>query len=223
VRIIRLCAAVRYDALPVKQDRGGWRRINRRHGDASGDAPYDVFMGHRHGWGLLCGPGARELTDGETRVLRAVFGSSVDLANTCIVDGPGRNPAAAIAFNIGGNPALTAGDTVYVRSDYHVGDFSAGPVGINTLAHEFAHVRQYQRLGYARFLARYAHDLVTIGDRNRIYDYHSRARDFASETIEGQAQMIGDYAGYRAGERRISSAQLASLEHKLCGTGIHGL
>ena len=182
-----------------------------------------AFWRKQRTWGLGSGTGARGLTPGETRVLRETFGDSIDLGAARIVDGPGRNPVPAVAFTVGGNPALTAGDTVYVRCDHHARDFSLGPIGINMLAHEFAHVRQYQQLGMARFLARYAADLARFRDRNRVYDYHSRTGDFASETIEGQAQMIGDYVGHRAGERRLAPNQLASLEARLRGTGICGL
>lgn len=169
------------------------------------------------------GPAARELTAGETAALQRAFGNSIDLTNVRIVNGPGHNPDAAIAFNVGGNPALTEGNTVYVRSDHYSTDFASSPQGVNTLVHEFAHVRQYQQMGFGSFFGKYASDLVDIGDRNQVYRYDTRSRDFGSETIEGQAEMVGDYAGYKAGEVKLTPAEVASIESKLRGTGIYGL
>ncbi len=75
------------------------------------------------------GPNSRTLTAGETTALRNAFANSIDLNNVRIVDGPGRNPDAWIAFNIGGNPAITEGNTVYVRSENYVKDLSLTPRG----------------------------------------------------------------------------------------------
>ncbi|TRW13988.1 eCIS core domain-containing protein [Glacieibacterium frigidum] len=169
------------------------------------------------------GPDARTLTPGETTALRSAFGNDIDLSNVRIVDGPGRNPDAWLAFNVGGNPAITEGNTVYVRSDKYVGDFSQSPKGINTLVHEFAHVNQYQDMGFGSFFGKYAHDLTTTGDRNAAYDYASRNTTYATETIEGQAQMLGDYAGHLAGEGKLTPERAQVLETRLRGTGFFGL
>lgn len=169
------------------------------------------------------GPSARTLTTGETAALRRAFGNSVDLGNVRIVDGPGHNPDAAIAFNVGGNPAITEGNTVYIRSDHYAKDLSSTAEGVNTLVHEFTHVRQYQQMGFGHFFAKYASDLASIGDRNKVYDYASRTSNFASETIEGQAAMVGDYAGYKAGEKGLQPQEVVSIEQKLKGTGLFGL
>lgn len=169
------------------------------------------------------GPSARPLTTGETAALRQAFGNSIDLSNVRIVDGPGYNPDAAIAFNVGGNPAITEGNTVYIRSDGYLKDFSSTPAGVNTLVHEFTHVRQYQQMGFAGFFTKYAGDLISTGDRNKVYDYGSRNLNFGSETIEGQAEMVGDLAGFKAGQVKLTPAEVASIERKLQGTGIYGL
>jgi Domain of unknown function (DUF4157) len=168
------------------------------------------------------GSNARTLTAGETTALRNAFGNSIDLSNVRIVDGPGRNPDAWVAFNIGGNPAITEGNTVYVRSDQYTKDFSATPGGVNTLVHEFTHVRQYQQMGFGGFFAKYANDLAATGNRNGVYDYAPRTNHFRKETIEGQAAMVGDYAGYKAGNT-MPPAKVLSIEAKLRGTGIFGL
>ena len=168
------------------------------------------------------GNSARTLTSGETAVLRQTFANGIDLSNVRIVDGPGRNPDAWLAFNVGGNPAITEGNTVYLRHDHNSADLSASPAGINTLVHEFTHVRQFQTMGFGSFFGKYAQDLATIGDRNKLYDYGARSTSFGGETIEGQAEMVGDLAGYRAGEVKLTPAQAQDVERRLTGTGILG-
>ncbi len=169
------------------------------------------------------GPNARTLTTGEQAVLRSTFGGSIDLSNVRIVDGPGRNPDAWVAFNVGGNPAITEGNTVYIGQNY-TADFSQTPEGIRTLAHEFAHVRQFQQLGFGSFAGKYAQDLINAGgNRDVPYDYGSRTTHFRSETIEGQAQMVGDYAQHKAGGGNLNATQVAELERRLAGTGVFGL
>lgn len=102
------------------------------------------------------GPNARELTSGEYGLLQDAFGSSIDLSNVRIVNGSGYNPDALTAFEIGGNPAITEGNTVYINPAskngiplYYSADLSTSPDGIRTLLHEFTHVFQYQQLGFS--------------------------------------------------------------------------
>jgi Domain of unknown function (DUF4157) len=170
------------------------------------------------------GPSARTLTSGEQTELRKVFGNSIDLSNVRIVNGAGYNPDAKIAFDIGGNPAITEGNTVYIKSDGYMADFSKDPEGIRTLAHEFTHVYQFQKMGFGSFFGKYAKDLVNIGDRNKIYDYNSRPNTtYKTETLEGQAQMVGDYARYKAGDTSFSAQRIQNIENRLKGTGLFGL
>jgi Domain of unknown function (DUF4157) len=172
----------------------------------------------------LRGPSARTLTSGEEAQLRKVFGNNIDLSNVRIVNGAGYNPDAKIAFDIGGNPAITEGNTVYIRSDGYMADFSKDPEAIRTLAHEFTHVQQFQQRGFTNFFGRYAKDLATIGDRNKLYDYQSRPNNsYGRETLEGQAQMVGDYANYKAGGNVINATQAKQIEARLKGTGLFGL
>ena len=170
----------------------------------------------------LRGGAARPLTVGETAAILHAFGSGIDLRNVRIVDGPGRNPDAWAAFAIGGNSAIAEGDTVYIASRHYRGDLSTTPAEVNLLVHEFTHVRQFQQLGFGAFFARYVRDLVAVGDRAAIYDYGSRATVFDTETIEGQAAMVGDYAGYGAGEVKLTPAQVSDIERRLASTGIFG-
>jgi hypothetical protein len=171
----------------------------------------------------LRGPSARALTPGEATVLHGAFGDAIDLGRSHIVDGAGHNPVAAIAFVIGGNPAIAQGPIVHVRSDHHCTDFSASAAGINLLVHEFMHVHQYQSRGTRRFLIAYARDLLIARSRNAVYDYAARECGFGAETIEGQAQMVGDYAGWRAGEAKLSAEDVRCIERRLAGTGLFGL
>ena len=175
----------------------------------------------------LRGPAARELTSTERASLEEVFGDEIDLDNVRIVRGSGYNAAAAAAFQ-NGNPAITIGDTVYVRPDVYDrlgSDFTSSPEGIETLAHEFTHVMQYQKLGFGDFFARYGNEFARAGgDADKLYDYESRPETvYATETLEGQAQMVGDYARYLAGDQNITPEQARDIENRLNGTGIFGL
>ncbi|WP_156309854.1 DUF4157 domain-containing protein, partial [Novosphingobium sp. AAP93] len=168
------------------------------------------------------GPNARELTSGEYKLIRDAFGREIDLSDVRIVNGPGYNPDALTAFNLGGNPAITEGNTVYIGKNY-LNDFSSSRAGIETLLHEFTHVLQYQTLGFSGFGAKYAVDLKNNGfDRNKVYDYQSRSTTFRTETLEGQAQMVGDYARLRAGNVPSSAPAMQSLARRLQGSGIYG-
>lgn len=169
------------------------------------------------------GSAARALTALEITAVRKAFRNDIDLKNVRIVNGPGRNADAWLAFNVGGNPAITEGNTVYIDDKHYSANLAATPEGINMLVHEFTHVRQYQTMGFGSFLGKYAQDLAAIGDRNKLYDYESRATIFANETIEGQAAMVGDYAGYKAGETTLDLMQVRKLEMRLKGSGIFGL
>ena len=168
------------------------------------------------------GPGARPLTPGETAAVQQAFGGSVDLSNVRIVEGPGRNPDAWVAFNVGGNPAITEGNTVYIKDGYSA-DLSTSPDGVRTLVHEFTHVRQFQQLGFGAFAAKYAHDLVASGgDRDKPYHYETRETPWRNETLEGQAEMVGDLAYLRAGGNQLPADRRADIEQRLTGTGIYG-
>jgi Domain of unknown function (DUF4157) len=170
------------------------------------------------------GPKARTLTSGEQAQLNKIFSNrSIDLSNVRIVDGPGNNPAAAAAFR-NGNPAITIGNTVYVKPGTYSADFSKTAKGVELLAHEFAHVDQYQDLGFGSFGAKYARDLASVGgDPNKAYRYETRNTTFKTETLEGQAQMVGDYAEYKAGGKNLTAAQVKDVENRLKGTGFFGL
>lgn len=170
------------------------------------------------------GDQARELTPAERTAIRAAFGNEIDLDEVRIVDGPGNSPAAHAAFKIGGNPAITIGDTIYLDTNHYSGDLGQPGAERELLLHEFTHVVQYQRLGYGSFASDYANDLKDHGfDRNEVYRYDTRDTSFADETIEGQAEMVGDYARLRGSTRPEDQATIQDLDQRLDGTGIYGL
>lgn len=176
------------------------------------------------------GPNARDLTANEIKLVQEAFGSTIDLSDVKIVLGDGGNPNAKLAFSLG-NPAITQGNTIYFNPNaqtegrpYFSADFSLSPKGIGILMHEFTHVRQFQQLGFTEFYRKYAADLINNGlDRNKVYDYQLRNTTYATETLEGQAQMVGDYAQQRAANGNAATAQMQALANRLRGSGIYGL
>jgi hypothetical protein len=216
---------------------------------ADGSNPYQTggmdgfqFVGRAGGYGpagvgiaaelakSMRGPNARDLNSNEIKLVREAFGSTIDLSDVKIVLGDGGNPNAKLAFSLG-NPAITQGNTVYFDpkatangSPYYSGDFSSSTEGVRILLHELTHVRQFQQLGFAEFARRYATDLINNGlDRNKVYDYQLRNTTYATETLEGQAQMVGDYAKRRAVGLAADSPEMQSLVRRLKGSGIYGL
>lgn len=175
------------------------------------------------------GPVSRPLTSGETTLIAQAFGSQpVHPSQVRFVPGSGNQPLAVAAF-INGNPAITIGNTVYIKpstyTDLGGNDLSATPEGIEMLIHEYTHVVQYARLGFAVFGARYAQEFRASGnDANKMYDYRSRNLHYNQEMIEGQAAMVGDYAQQMAlPAAKQNAALIEQLRTKLRGTGIFGL
>ncbi|MDV3459268.1 DUF4157 domain-containing protein [Sphingomonas sp. HF-S4] len=170
------------------------------------------------------GDKARTLTPAERTAIAAAYGDRVDLDKVRIVDGPGDSPAAHAAFKIGGNPAITIGNTIYLDSAHYSGDLGQPGAERALLIHEFSHVVQYKELGYGSFASKYANDLKEHDfDRNEVYRYDQRDTTYAQETIEGQAEMVGDYARLRGSTLPQDQATIRDLEQRLAGTGIYGL
>lgn len=170
------------------------------------------------------GPKARTLTSGEQTELGKIFSNrSIDLSNVRIIDGAGNNPAAAAVFR-NGNPAITIGNNVYVKPGTYSADFSKSAKGVKLLAHESVQVDQYQDLGFGSLGVKYAKDLASVGgDPNKVYRYETRNTTFKTKTLEGQAQMVGNYAEYKAGGNNLSAAQVKDVENRLKGAGFFGL
>lgn len=176
----------------------------------------------------LRGPNARALTAGEHQWVGTAFGTLVDARDVVIIDGPGNNTDARVAFDIGGNPAITEGNNIYVRNDHYRVDF-ADPAhdtyadNVDMLIHEFTHVYQYQTFGFFLFFARYAAELMAYGGPTKCYRYDQRKLRFPYETLEGQAAMAGHYAQYLAGGTPRHADSMKNIEARLKSTGIYML
>lgn len=118
------------------------------------------------------GRAARPITVDERREVMDAYGGIPDPSRVRIVLGPGLSYVALAAF-LKGNPAITIGNTIYLkwgskRFDYH--DLARSEAGIGLLIHEWSHVVQYHRLGFAVFGARYVRELaIAGGDPDRLY------------------------------------------------------
>lgn len=142
-----------------------------------------------------------------------------------IVRGPGLSAFARTAF-WNGNPAITIANTIYPAEaiyDKVPGDMSRMEFGVELLLHEFTHVVQYATLGFARFGAKYSADLRAHGfNAEKVYAHEERALTFGQETLEGQAEMVGDYAAGRASSNAAKKTVADRVKPKLRGTGIYG-
>ncbi len=174
------------------------------------------------------GPFARTLTPAEIKIVAWAFGKQpVSPSQVRIVPGPGFQTLAAIAF-LNGNPAITIGNTVYIKQHVYRerggSNLAATPEGVEMLLHEYTHVLQYGRLGFARFGARYATEFKAAGgDANKMYDYKNRKKSFDEESLEGQAALVGDFGEQLAlPAARRTPALIQQLRSKLQATGILG-
>lgn len=170
------------------------------------------------------GPDARNLTAGEARHVRAGYGNRQPPSLVRIVRGPGLSGWAAMAF-LKGNPAITIGNTIYIKSDHQVPhhDLSQSAIGVELLLHEYTHVIQWKTLGYVAFGRRYVSDIRQCG-MAQLYEYEQRQTTYNQETLEGQAQMVGHYAGLLFESDNAGDAiKLTDLRRRLAGTGIYGL
>lgn len=170
------------------------------------------------------GTAARRLTIGETAQVAEAFGTRIQPQQVRVVRGAGLSLFAHGAF-LHGNPAITIGNTIYIKSDLSVAhaDLSTMPLSIELLLHEYTHVVQYATLGFCGFGRRYLIELRANGnDPDKLYKYADRNRDWRHETLEGQAEIVGDYARARLSPNNPNSRKTAEmLRGKLRGTGIY--
>ena len=152
---------------------------------------------------------ARPLTAGEIALARRAFGDELLYDRIRLRRGAGMNAAAAIAF-MRGNPAITLSRTIYFKTPWHDDFTAADEKARSDLLHELTHVVQYQRLGLIRFGLRYARELAACGfNASRMYHYEKAGRKFPKATLEGQAQMVGDYILALLREDARRSAEVA--------------
>lgn len=172
------------------------------------------------------GPFARPLTASEQRIVVEAYGNDPDPRRVRIVRGPGLSLVAAGAF-LNGNPAITVGNTIYAKSSLKYlnhAEWTKSELGIDLLVHEYSHVVQYHRLGFANFGKRYARELRAANyDPDTLYDYKHRKTHFGSETLEGQAEMAGNLARARRHSDAKSIAEQAMLKRRMAGSGVYGL
>lgn len=171
------------------------------------------------------GTGARRLTGTEMQLVVEAYGARVAPADVRIVRGAGLSVFATIAF-MHGNPAITIGNTMYLKSDLNEIDYaelSNTMRGLELLLHEYTHVVQYATLGFGAFGKRYVAELrAHHNDPNELYAYETRNNDWQHETLEGQAQIVGDYTKARHAAANPMNSRLADqLRAKLAGTGIY--
>lgn len=174
------------------------------------------------------GPGEKNMAEGmrplgpaEIDLLEPAFGSQIPYDQVRLCQGPGGNPAAMAAFR-NGNTAITLRRSIYFRPDHYSADFARSSAAAQALFHhEMSHVWQYARLGVARFLARYARDLVACRlSPSAMYRYEEGETPFESGRLEAQAQMVGDYCQARLIGDVPRQTRLA---RNLKGSGFWGL
>lgn len=171
------------------------------------------------------GDNARLLQPQEISVIRHAYGNSVNLDNVKIVRGDGGNLVAAGAFK-NGHPAITIGDTIYLKVGQ--ANLATSPEGVRTLVHEVSHVQQYQQTGILGVWTRVA--LEARGGADDAYNYPSRDLPFAKEALEAQSAIRGDYAAYRMGgdlptymvDGKPHKVSAQELEREAAGSGIFG-
>jgi hypothetical protein len=136
----------------------------------------------------------RPLTLGEIRLAQDIFGAALPYDRVRFSDGAGGNPAAMAAFR-NGNTAITLRRTVYFAPRRFRPDFTLGTAQDQELfAHEMTHVWQYARLGFTRFMLRYARELASVRfHAPALYRYQAGVTRFAEAKLEAQAQMAGEY------------------------------
>ena len=162
---------------------------------------------------------ARGLTSAEIALARRAFAGAIDYGRVRLVEGPAASLPARLAF-AKGNPAITIGSTVYFAKPFSA-DFAAPGGNAESFMHEMTHVWQYQRLGFARFLLRYAREFAAVGAKaSRMYAYQPGATKFVGAMLEAQAQMVGDYSEALVTGREPKKALLA---RNLAGSGVYGL
>jgi hypothetical protein len=171
------------------------------------------------------GPFARPLTPREIMLVREAFGGRVEPSRVRIVPGAGHSRIAQVAF-LNGNPAITLGNTIFLKPGVQwirPAELPQTLGGLRLLLHEWTHVVQYATLGYRAFAGRYAAELRAHGgDADRLYEHDTRNLPFNGETLEGQAQIVGDLAGASRGRTPADAQRATMLRGKLRGTGIYG-
>ncbi|PXA96092.1 vgr related protein [Nostoc sp. 3335mG] len=142
----------------------------------------------------------RELTQGELREARWMYGASVDFASVRIHRGK-------YAFWQPNDTAMAPDGHVYFPAPLYHADFSASPSLMWLLIHELAHVWQIQRGVWLKFRR--------VFIEGGVYDYGAidPARDLTGYKVEQQASIIADWYRLRHGmSPHHGSGQAADYE-----------
>jgi hypothetical protein len=163
----------------------------------------------------------RALTIGEVALGREAFGERLPYEKIRFVEGAGSNPIAKAAFR-NGNSAITLGRTIYFGPAYYRPDFSIGKAAAKGLfTHELTHVWQYERLGTAWFLGKYAVQFTRSGfNAPSMYHYEQGKTAFRGAMLEAQAEMAGNYAEAKA---EGDAARMSLIAKNLAGSGLFEL
>lgn len=164
--------------------------------------------------------GPRPLTAGEIAMAKRAFGDEPPYDKVRLRRGAGLNAAAAFAF-ARGNPAITLVRTIYFKTPWHEDFSAAGSKSKADLLHELTHILQYKRLGVVGFGLRYARELAAHKFKpSTLYDYEKAGTKFPEATLEGQAEMVGNYAKGLFGTGPNAAAAAAKVAPWLEGSGL---
>jgi hypothetical protein len=160
------------------------------------------------------------MTAGEIALAKTAFGDEPPYDQVRLRRGAGMNAAAAIAF-LRRNPAITLVRTIYFKTPWHE-DFSLADENDKAdLLHEMTHILQYKRLGVLGFGLRYARELAAHGFKpGTLYDYRKADTKFPKATLEGQAEMVGDYVRAIFGTGPEAAAEADRIAPFLEGSGL---
>lgn len=161
------------------------------------------------------------MTEDEIALAREAFGDRLAYPKIRFIDGAAGNPIAKAAFR-NGNTAITLRRTIHFKRAYFLPDFSiAKPAARGLFTHELTHVWQYDRLGTAWFLAKYALQFTRCGfNAPKMYDYEQGITPFKTGLLEQQAEMAGNYAEAKA---EGDAGKMALIAKNLAGSGLFGL
>ena len=164
--------------------------------------------------------GTRAMTAGERALAETAFAGRIDYGGVRLCNGPGKNPAAMIAFKRG-NPAITLSRTIYFKGRFHDDFSTAADRDKVLLMHEMTHIWQYHRLGFARFMLRYGIELAKCGfNPGNLYKYEQGKTKFEDATLEAQAEMVSHY---KRATLHGDADERARVAKNLAGTGFYGL
>jgi hypothetical protein len=151
---------------------------------------------------------------GEVELLRRLFGDGISY-DQALIAGPGGNPIAWAALEVGGAQAIALGNSIHFHAARSEADFSLSTTGgQGLLAHEYTHIWQY-RTGRATPVGIALNSLAMQRRGLDPYDISGVTADtaFADLGFEQQATLIGAIAqALHAGRRPEAIAHVAVIK-----------